>query len=452
MPSIPRRQFLESSILGGGFAALWSGLSRGIAAASPPSLLTAGYGTLRPVADESTGLPLIRLPEGFRYLSFGWTGDAMEGGVLTPPLHDGMAVVSQKGGLVTLVRNHEVDNPGSPFGPLETVYDPKAAGGCTILQFDVVRGRWLSSRAALSGTVRNCAGGPTPWGTWLSCEETLADESKGFEKSHGWVFEVSPDGAKPPAPLKGMGRFMHEAVAVDPATGIVYLTEDQTECGFYRYVPRVPGELAQGGRLEALQAVGAGNLSSGNAVGSVFDVRWLPLSNVESQVFENARQSGASTFARLEGCTFAGGRIGLTATSGGPEKCGQVWQYDPANEQLTLLFESPGRQILNMPDNMTVSPRGGIVLCEDGEKLPMRLQGLTPSGKIFPFAYNDCDFRSGEAQSLLKAAGKTAAAKDFRAEEWCGATFSQDGRWLFANLQTPGITVAITGPWQYGLI
>ncbi len=464
MPSLHRRRFLERSVLGAGFAALWSGLSCRLEG-SPESLLTAGYGPLRPAADESTGLDLMRLPEGFRYVSFGWTGDPMEGGVPTPPLHDGMAVVSQKDGIVTLIRNHEVEVAGPAFGPAGGVYDPRAAGGCTLLKFDSIRGRWLSSRAALGGTVRNCAGGPTPWGTWLTCEETVADEAQGFDNTHGWVFEVSPDGVdeRSAVPIRGMGRFVHEAVAVDPASGSVYLTEDRYVCGFYRYVPQTPGRLADGGTLSALQAVGAADLQSGHAVGSVYDVRWIPIENVEEirsgepgdtalqGVYVSARRGGASTFARLEGCTFADGRVILTSTNGGAGKCGQVWQYDPVREQLTLLFESPARQILNMPDNMTVSPRGGIVLCE-GDKLPKRLQGLTSSGQVFPFALNNSDFRSSKAQASLRTAGKRAEAKDYRADDWCGVTFSFDGRWLFANLQVPGITVAITGPWREGLI
>jgi len=467
MPPLNRRQFLQTSALGTGLGATLGLLSRRALGGSPASLLTAGYGALRPVADETTGLELIRLPEGFRCISFGWTGDPMEDGAPTPAMHDGMGVVSEADGIVSLVRNHEVEKPGPPFAAPETAYDPKGQGGCTVLRFDGVRGKWLSSRTALSGTVRNCAGGATPWGTWLTCEEIIDDEANGFDKPHGWVFEVSPEApAAAPVPIKGMGRFFHEAVAVDPDSGIVYLTEDRKACGFYRFRPTAPGKLHDGGTLEALQAVGAENLQEGHAVGSHFDARWIRLENTQEArtastdeelatqgVFLTARDLGASTFARLEGCCISSGQIYLTATSGGAAKMGQVWQYDPGRERLTLLFESPSKDILDMPDNMTVSPRGGIVLCEDDdENTPMRLRGLTRSGQIFSFAANHCDFSQDEAQRQLRDAGKSAEKRDHRMEEWCGATFSRDGRWLFANLQKPGITVAITGPWQDGLI
>lgn len=467
MPPLNRRQFLRSSALGTGIGATLGLLSRRAVAGSAASLLTSGYGPLRPAVDETTGIELIRLPEGFRCISFGWTGDPMEDGAATPSMHDGMAVVTEADGILSLIRNHEVEKPGAPFGAAEFAYDPKAQGGCTVLRFDGVRGKWLSSRTALSGTVRNCAGGPTPWGTWLTCEEAIDDEANGFDRSHGWVFEVSPDApTAAPVPIRGMGRFFHEAVAVDPETGTVYLTEDRKVCGLYRYRPVTPGRLHEGGTLEVLQAVGAADLREGHAVGSRFDVRWIPLENTEEARtpsedkelatqggFVAARELGATTFARLEGCCFSGGRIYLTATIGGRAKMGQVWQYEPREERLTLLFESPSREVLDMPDNMTVSPRGGIVLCEDDDEgTPMRLRGLTRRGQIFAFAANNLDLTRPALQRQLRDSGKRTELRDYQNEEWCGATFSRDGRWLFANLQTPGITVAITGPWQEGLI
>ncbi len=119
-----------------------------------------------------------------------------------------------------------------------------------------------------------------------------------------------------------------------------------------------------------------------------------------------------------------------------------MWEYDPRNERLRLVFESPDKKILDKPDNITVSPRGGIVLCEDGDFIPQRLQGLTPDGRIFPLAANNVRL-SGEKNGLRG---------DFREQEWAGVCFSPDGEWLFANIQEPGITFAITGPWEKNFI
>ena len=193
--------------------------------------------------DESTGLKLVRLPEGFRYVTYSWTGDVMSDGVKTPALHDGMGVVAEQDGVVTLVRNHELSSDGQAWVHAKgSPFDKQAQGGCTTLRFDGRQGKWLESFVSLSGTSRNCAGGVTPWGTWLTAEETVLgvdsiDHYKGnkkrrFEKEHGWVFEVDPNGVASPEPIKGMGRFVHEAVAVDRDTGIIYETEDRGTAGF----------------------------------------------------------------------------------------------------------------------------------------------------------------------------------------------------------------------------
>lgn len=426
----------------------------------------AGYGHLSPTADETTGIKLLNLPEGFRYRSFSWTGDLMADGNPTPPDHDGMGVIANQNGVLTLVRNHEITTSTVPFGSKEIQYDPMAGGGCAALKFDSKTGEWLEAQPVLAGTVKNCAGGPTPWGTWLSCEESvLGPGSKDdgrildFEQEHGWIFEVDPANPSQPVPLKDMGRFVHEAVAIDPQTGYVYETEDRDVAGFYRFLPSTPGKLVDGGRLQMLKTSGMTDLREGLKVGQSFDVSWVDIEDVQRPhsessrptsesdgdchgVYSQGKASGAATFARLEGCWFGNDRVYLDSTSGGDKGTGQIWEYNPREEQLTLIFESPSADVLDSPDNLTVSPRGGIVLCEDGDVLPHRIHGLTADGALFTFAENNV-ILNGERNGFTG---------DFRAQEWAGATFSPDGKWLFVNVQTPGMTLAITGPWGEGLL
>lgn len=421
--------------------------------------VTGNDSSLVEVNDETTGLPLLRLPEGFRYRTYGWTDEPMRGGHATPEMHDGMAVVGETDGIVTLIRNHEVSRIGKPIGGKATPYDVQAGGGCVTLQFDTNKGEWLDSWASLAGTVRNCAGGVTPWGTWLSCEETVLGVGERFEKSqpfleqsHGWIFEVSPDPVAPPQPLKAMGRMVHEAIAVDRATGIVYETEDRGHAGFYRFLPNTKGKLADGGKLEMLKVKGELDLRGHVENGSQFDVEWVAIEDPErphspgstndaAGVFEQGKEQGATTFARLEGCWFGNGKVYFDATSGGAMDVGQIWEFDPEQQKLTMLFESPGAETLNMPDNLCVSPRGGLLLCEDsdyGKYSQQRIHGLNHRGELSLFAINNVQLH-GEPHGLTG---------DFRGREWAGATFSPDGKWLFVNIQTPGITFAITGPWH----
>ncbi|MFC9909988.1 alkaline phosphatase PhoX [Streptomyces sp. NPDC059862] len=412
------------------------------AAAAPLKLeFDAGYGPLSPVKDQATGLELLQLPRGFEYISYGWTNDLMDDGVRTPGSHDGMAAF-RYGDKVHLVRNHE-----RGAGPAFTApaYNPEAGGGTTTLVFDPDAGQWLESYGSLGGTIRNCAGGPTPWNTWLTCEETFSTTAG---KRHGYIFEVASQGKGNPEPYRAMGRFNHEAIAVDPATGYVYETEDRGDASLYRFVPAVPGELSKGGRLEALR-IGSTSYDTRLDGEKVYGtVSWVPVEDVDpatDTVRLQAQANGAAVFSRLEGAWYGNDRIYVITTDGGPARQGQVFELDPATDEFRVLFASPGAEVLNAPDNMCVSPRGGLVLCEDGGGTEY-VHGLTTEGEIFRFAANNVDLRGGTA-------GKNVAAADHRGSEWAGSVFEpKNGNWLFVNIQTPGITFAITGPWTQGAL
>lgn len=426
-----------------------------------------GFGPLEPINDANTGLPLLRLPAGFSYTTFGWQGEPLTEGGVTPPLHDGMTVLKQQGSLVTLCRNHEVDGAGPAIGPAENTYDPQAPAGCTNLLFDLSTRKLVRSWASLSGTSRNCAGGPTPWGTWITCEETVTGPGSkdkdgnilAFDRSHGWAFEVPADRAIAPQPIKAMGRFTHEAVAIDPRTGIVYQSEDTSSAGFYRYVPTTPGKLADGGRLQMMKLAEIADTRPVADPNRAFQVSWVDIPEPEAGLIEGDLQGfkpeqgvfrqgvaqGGAIFAGLEGAWFDEGRVLFTAKSGGPAKRGQIWQYNLTNETLQLVYVSQRRDDLNMPDNICGSPRGGLVVCEDGDEgdPPMRLHCLSRAGQLSPFCVNNIDFGDRPFRGF---------EGDFKDCEWAGATFSPDGSTLFVNIQRPGMTIAITGAWQPGLL
>jgi uncharacterized protein len=455
-PKVDRRRFLTSSALAAGAFAVarpFDGLmAQGPQGGPNDRKHSPDYGPLVEAIDETTGLPLLLLPEGFRYLSLGWTGDMMSDGIVTPGAHDGMAAFRSSHRHVLLVRNHEVgEGPNSFASGID--YDPMAGGGTTTFEFDPTTGQIVRSWASISGTVRNCAGGPTPWGSWLTCEETTIEPTatNDLTKKHGYIFDVPSEGTADPVALVAMGRFSHEAVAVDPRSGIVYETEDAGgNSGFYRFIPSSRQSLLLGGRLQMLGIKGIRQ----------FDTRtnqtreWLPttwydiadpdpdLALGELSVFRQGFDQGAARFGRLEGAWFGSGSIYFVSTSGGNVGQGQIFEYDPVHERVRLLFESPSADVLNAPDNLCVSPRGGLVLCEDGSGTEF-VHGLTTDGVIFKFAQNNVDLTGNPVNGF---------DSDFRGSEFAGACYSPDGDWLFFNIQSPGITFAVTGPWKEGAL
>lgn len=427
-----------------------------------------GYGELKPCQDLTTGLTLLALPEGFSYMSFGWTGQIMSDGRPTPTDHDGMAVVGRHGKLISLVRNHELSAGESSQCLVEGgMYNPAEFGGTTNLYFDLARGCFVDSYTSLGGTIRNCAGGLTPWNSWVSCEETFhewGDREDGF--NHGYVFDVPGFGTASGKPVRAAGRFSHEAVAIDPATDVMYETEDTGESGFYKYVQPGAGHrrwqtctntLRDGGELYAMvvEGVSRNDMRVGFSNGDTFKVSWQKVQDPEGKegrAFESAPD--AAIFARGEGCWYDSGKIYFVSTSGGEAGLGQVWVYDPRCEKLTMLYESRDSADVDGPDNIAISPRGGIILCEDGDSDPKRLISLSQTGIIAPFAENRIELVDGDIDAIDKVYPGTKAnlwdepVGNYTSREWAGACFYGD--WLFANIQSPGVTFAITGPWRKG--
>ena len=443
-----RRDFL-----GLGAAATLGMFGQRLALALPGVTLpeSPGYGPLQPALDLATGLHLIDLPEGFSYISFGWTGELMADGEPTPARHDGMGVALEQDGTLILLRNHEIWNETRSFVASSLTYDKYAGGGVTRLRFDARQGAWLGAEAALGGTMTNCAGGTTPWGSWLSCEEDLSSPGRGskLRRNHGYVFEVDALGQTSAEPIKEMGRFLHEACAVDPESGYVYMTEDNDTSGFYRYLPDTPGKLHAGGLLQMLKVGDRKGLrTEEQAPGNSFDVEWVSIRKPDTAhqqgtrnnmgVFMQGYRQGGAVFRRGEGCIHADGKILFTCTTGGRNGMGQVWAYDLERQRIELVLESPGSEDLNHPDNLAASPRGGLIICEDGSRPEQQMVGMSRDGGLFPFARN---------KVILN--GEIPIGKgDYRASEWAGACFH--GNWLFANIQVPGVTLAITGPWENG--
>lgn len=459
--AVNRRNFLIGGACAGGVSVLggiFAYVDRLVAGAHERALRAergrGGYGPLTPTRAENLDSVYLELPEGFHYSVFPVPGEPMSDGIARPRLADGMAAFGV-GSEWRLVRNHEINNGtgvnGASLALAGLSYDGRAAGGTTTIVVDPHTRTPVRDFVSLSGTLQNCCGGPTPWGSWISCEETVLgpgrnmDGSGGFEQNHGYCFEVdaASDAPVTPVPLRAMGRFVHEAVAVDKKTGIVYETEDRLTAGFYRFLPNVRRDLAAGGQLQmlALRNAPGADLRTGQEVGAVYETEWVAIDDpdpVDAEtdslaVYRQGLAKGGATFGRLEGCFTVGRTVYVVSTNGGDAGVGQIWRYTHtlSGGRIELLFESPSPDLLDMPDNLTVSRRGGVLVCEDGTNGNF-LRGFTRTGQVFDFAHN--------------------VVPGHESSEFAGACWSPDARTLFVNVQNPGYTFAIWGPWKTGAL
>ncbi|MFB7777348.1 alkaline phosphatase PhoX [Streptomyces bauhiniae] len=467
--SLTRRDFARSTAVSGAGVVLAG--SVGALATAPQALAATdldgaqdahghpgiGYGPLLPDPDG-----ILALPDGFSYRVVTYSGRTrLESGEPTPSNHDGTAAFAGPRGAVLLVNNHELKGPRAKWEhpvPLAEglVYDPAASGGCTVVE---VRRDHVAEWVGIAGTSTNCAGGSTPWGTWLTCEETEDRAGQnGMTKDHGYVFEVDPADRRAnraPKPLKALGRYAHEAVVVDPKRGHLFLTEDASGPNglFYRWTPpegfhhgrgRLRTLADDAGVLQAFRCFDSGgrfvdDLSRATRTGTVYGVDWVDVPDRDAATVPVRKQftDGQVTRARkLEGMWWGDGGVYVVSSYAREESPvqhdGQVWFYDPRRRTLTLkvLLGTGGE--FDGPDNITVSPYGGLVIAEDGEGV-QHLFGATDGGRTYPIARNELNLGTESAPAY---------------SEFTGVTFSPDGHTLFANIQEPGIMLAITGPWK----
>lgn len=458
-PTMKRRSFINASLAG----IVFSPLAMNLAAASQASnRQIKGFGPISP--DKRNN---ISLPSDFDYQIVSLHGQTMSDGLKVPGWPDSMHVFNGPGDNLDILCNHELSTqqqslagwqqPDSTL--LKQAYDPAsgkvAPGGVRHIRYNPKNRKVVSQNMVLAGTLRNCSGGSTPWGSWLSCEESVAGiGTDGLEQDHGYCFEVpaAQTSLASIEPLKQMGRFNHEAAVVDPTTGIVYLSEDRGDSLFYRYLPKTPGKLAEGGTLQALAIRDSKRaISTGNLTGAHFPTqqalacRWITLEDVDSaddSLRKQGQSKGAAVFIRGEGLivekTGQGNVIWLMCTSGGQKRLGQIFQYRPSphegsahekdNPGRLVLFSEPNNpELMNHGDNITMMPNGDLLICEDN-KGPQRLLGMTAKGEYYVIAANPRN-----------------------ASEFTGACFSPDGSTLFVNMQQQGGTLAIRGPWQQRL-
>jgi len=458
---LTRRRFVKGSAAVGGGIALGGPLSALAAQTAEGAQRRAiGYGPLRPTPEEDSGTVYLELPRGFRYRLISRQSQPMSDGNPTPGIFDGMAAYPGRGGSTILIRNHE--NRSRPFEipvivPASDRYDPdtNVRGGNTKLVVSRDR-RVTESFAVLGGTHTNCAGGETPWQTWITCEEIFnygsveSNTTPGTGVPHGYCFEMPADATGPvnPLPILDAGRFSHEAVAW--LDGVLYETEDRGDAAFYRLVParepRESGDLATfGGTLQALVVRGRRNFDANTAnPGETYPVEWVTIDEPnppQDTVRVEAQSKGAAIFDRTEGAWTAGRRVYFDCTTGGEAQLGQLWEYRPRGRDrgdLRLVYESTDAAVLENPDNVVVVPATGDVFLQEDSDEDQFVRGVSRRGLIYDFAH-----------TVLNST------------EFCGGCFSPDGGTFFLNQQgeridesggtnaapeSQGLTYAIWGP------
>jgi hypothetical protein len=423
---------------------------------------------------DLTGVPIVALPADFQYTVVSIVGQPMSDGNIVTGNHDGMACFQGRRGNYVLVRNHERSISNSPGGCTTAngkQYDPFQGpgfghGGTSTVVVDR-NGLVVEDYVSLGGTIRNCAGGPTPWRSWISCEENVTTPTSDprATKKHGYNFEV-PSGlgeGVDAIPLVAMGRMNHEAVSVDPQDGCVYETEDRGDSAYYKFTPRRRpkrfGDLQEGGDLFAMvikpnqrsvcdgvllpttsvqgaEVVDTRGLDGGadasilSFLGQRLEVEWVKLDDVDPDQdtlrFE-AQSKGAALWFRGEGAWYHRGKHYWVCSNAGDAGEGQVWCYDPTRKTVTLIVESTDENLLDGPDNMTIARDGTIYLCEDGSggspgnpNYGQRIVGVDASGGLFDFAHNRIS-----------------------TDEFAGACFSPNGHYMYVNVQGAGMTLAI---------
>ena len=458
--SFTRRDLLRTGAIGT-LGIVVTGSVEAIAAPEAAAQVSreAGYGPLVP---DPAGL--LALPAGFSYQVVAQAGvTKLESGEPTPSDADGTACFRDGHKGFVLVNNHEIDG-SEPFGVpalAGLTYDPGAHGGTTNVVTDA-KGKRVGEYVSLAGTHNNCAGGRTPWNTWLTCEETEQRATGAFQKNHGYVFEVDAfdrHANQSPVPLKFLGRYSHEAVAVDPETSTIYLTEDANAPHglYYRWTPPKHFRGGKGalrklalspggdtaGKLQAMSCFKGrkhiADLAEATQPGTTYRVEWVDVPDRDATTVSVRNQFSADQVTgsrKLEGAYWGDGgaffvaSFARNADGSINEHDGQVWFYDRSCETITLktifgVNPDPTKDTdYDGPDNITVDPHGGLILAEDGEGLS-HLVGVTAQGKAYALARNELN-----------------------ESEFTGPTFTPDGRILFANIQTPGYVLAITGPWH----
>ncbi|MDX2598776.1 DUF839 domain-containing protein [Streptomyces caniscabiei] len=382
-----RRTVLRAAVLGGTSTVFGGTLWRGAAYAAPAQPGPGPYGALG--SADANG---IRLPSGFTSRVIARSGQTVPGTSYTwHNAPDGGACYADGTGWI-YVSNSEI-NP---------------SGGASAVRFSST-GAVTSAYRILSGTRQNCAGGRTPWNTWLSCEEV----------DRGYVYETDPWGAKAAVRRDAMGRFKHEAAAADPTRGVIYLTEDVTDGCFYRFRPTSWGDLSSG----TLEVLVAGTATSG-------PVTWARVPDPTGATATRNQVSGAKRFNGGEGCHYADGICWFTTKGDN-----RVWQYDAAAQTIELAYDDSlvtgGTAPLTGVDNVTGSSSGDLYVAEDGGTMEICL--ITPDDTIAPF---------------LRVEGQSAS-------EITGPAFSPDGRRLYFSSQrgtsgssSGGITYEVTGPFR----